>query len=97
MDKVVYLNALYDCYKNLFTEKQQDYFEMYYWENLSLGEIADNNNVSRNAIHNQLKIMEERLIELEEKLKINEKKEKIIKLLDKKVDNKVLEEIKELL
>jgi len=97
MDKIVYLNILYDCYKNLFTEKQQMYFEMYYWENLSLSEIADNFEVSRNAIHNQLKIMEERLIELEEKLKINEKKEKIIKLLDKKVDNKVLEEIKELL
>ena len=97
MDKVVYLNALYDCYKNLFTEKQQDYFEMYYWENLSLGEIADNNNVSRNAIHNQLKIMEEKLIELEEQLKINEKKEKLVNLLTDKVDKKILEEIKELL
>ena len=97
MDKVVYLNALYDCYKNLFTEKQQDYFEMYYWENLSLGEIADNNNVSRNAIHNQLKIMEEKLIELEEQLKLNEKKEKIVNLLTDKVDKKLLEEIKELL
>ena len=97
MDKVVYLNALYDCYKNLFTEKQQDYFEMYYWENLSLGEIADNNNVSRNAIHNQLKIMEEKLIELEEQLKINEKKEKLVNLLTDKVDKKLLEEIKELL
>ena len=97
MDKVVYLNALYDCYKNLFTEKQQDYFEMYYWENLSLGEIADNNNVSRNAIHNQLKIMEEKLIELEEQLKLNEKKEKLVNLLTDKVDKKLLEEIKELL
>jgi predicted DNA-binding protein YlxM (UPF0122 family) len=97
MDKVVYLNALYDCYKNLFTEKQQNYFEMYYWENLSLGEIADNNNVSRNAIHNQLKIMEEKLLELEEQLHLNYKKEKIINILTDKVDKKLLEEIKELL
>ena len=97
MDKLVYLNTLYDCYKSLFTEKQQMYFELYYWENLSLGEIANNNNVSRNAIHNQLKIMEEKLIELEEKLKLNEKKEKITNLLKNKIDEKTLDEIKELL
>ena len=97
MDRVVYLNLLYDLYKELFTEKQQMYFEEYYFENLSLSEIAENNNVSRNAVHNQIKIMEERLIELEDKLKLNEKKEKIINLLDNKVDKKVLEEIKGIL
>ena len=53
MDRVVYLNILYDCYKDLFTEKQQLYFESYYWENLSLSEIATNYHVSRNAVHNQ--------------------------------------------
>lgn len=94
MDRVVYLNMLYDLYKDLFTEKQQMYFEAYYFENLSLGEIAENNNVSRNAVHNQIKIMEEKLDELESKLKLNEKKDKIISKLDKKIDEKLLEEIK---
>ena len=70
MDRVIYLNLLYDCYKELFTEKQQMYFEEYYFDNLSLSEIAENNDVSRNAVHNQLKIMEEKLIELEDKLKM---------------------------
>ena len=97
MDRVLYLNILYDCYKDLFTEKQQMYFESYYWEDLSLSEIADNNNVSRNAVHNQLKIMEEKLIELEDKLKLNIKKEKIIKLLENKVEDNLLEEIKGIL
>lgn len=97
MDRVLYLNTLYDCYKNLFTEKQQMYFELYYWDNLSLSEIADNNGVSRNAIHNQLKIMEEKLIEFEEKLKLNYKKNEIIKLINDKVDKKTLEKIKELI
>lgn len=94
MDRVVYLNILYDLYKELFTEKQQMYFEAYYFENLSLGEIAENNDVSRNAVHNQIKIMEEKLIELEEKLKLNEKKELIIKKLENNIDDKLMEEIK---
>lgn len=97
MDRKLYLNVLYDCYKELFTEKQQQYFEQYYWDDLSLGEIADNSGVSRNAIHNQLKIMEEKLLELEEKLKLNNKKEEIIKLLDGIVDNEVIEKIKGIL
>ncbi len=97
MDRIVYLNLLYDCYKDMFTDKQQLYFESYYWENLSLGEIAENNNVSRNAIHNQLKIMDEKLIDLEKKLQLHNKKEKIIKLLDKKIDEELLEEIKKIL
>ncbi|MBO5375841.1 MAG: HTH domain-containing protein [Bacilli bacterium] len=97
MDKVIYLNELYDYYKELFTSKQQMYFEDYYWNNLSLGEIADNNNVSRNAIHNQLKIIEDKLIELENILKLNKKKDNIINLLNGKVDEKLLDEIKNLL
>ena len=97
MDRVLYLNSLYDCYKELFTEKQQMYFESYYWEDLSLSEIADNNNISRNAVHNQLKIMEEKLIELEEKLKINYKKNEVIKLLNGKINEELLENIKGIL
>ena len=97
MDKVIYLNELYDYYKDLFTDKQQMYFEDYYWNNLSLGEIADNTGVSRNAVHNQLKIIGEKLIELENILKLNKKKDKIVKLLNGKVDYELLEKIKNLL
>lgn len=97
MDKYLYLNTLYDIYKDLLTEKQQKYFENYYFDNLSLAEIADNFNVSRNAVHNQIKITEERLIELEKILKINNKNEKILKILNKNVDEKIIEEIKRVL
>ena len=55
MDRRIYLNNLYDYYKGLFTDKQQEYFEEYYYNNLSLSEIAENNNVIRNAVHNQVK------------------------------------------
>jgi len=97
MERVVYLNNLYDYYKDLFTDKQKMYFEDYYWNNLSLSEIADNNNVSRNAVHNQLKIIEERLEELESILKLSEKREKILKILKGNIDNLLLEKIKKIL
>ena len=88
---------MYDFYKELFTDKQRLYFEDYYWNNLSLGEIAINYEVSRNAIHNQLKIIEDKLLELEDKLKLFEKREKIIELLNGNVSEELLERIKNLL
>lgn len=97
MDKRIRLNILYDYYKDLFTEKQQLYFEDYYFNNLSLSEIAENNNVSRNAVFNQLKKVEERLEELEEILMLKSKKEKVIKILTNIVDKNILEEIEEIL
>lgn len=97
MDKRIRLNMLYDYYKDFFTTKQQDYFEDYYYNNYSLGEIAEENNVSRNAVHNQLKIVEERLEEMESILGLVSKKEKVLALLEKEVSGDTLEQIKEIL
>ncbi|EFO72175.1 helix-turn-helix protein, YlxM/p13 family [Lactobacillus iners SPIN 2503V10-D] len=41
---------LYGFYGKLLTKRQQDYFEDYYYSDLSLGEIADNHGVSRQAV-----------------------------------------------
>lgn len=97
MDKRIRLNILYDYYKDFLTQKQQEYFEDYYCSNYSLGEIADANNISRNAVHNQLKIVEEKLLEMESLLNLVSKKEKIVELLNDKVENDLLEKVKELL
>ena len=97
MERFVYLNNLYDCYKDLFTKKQQEYFEDYYHNNFSLSEIAENSDVSRNAVYNQVKIVEDRLEELESQLELYKKKNKIINLLKDKVSDSVLEEISEIL
>ena len=70
MEKMLYLNDLFDIYKDLLTDKQQKYFMDYYFENLSFAEIADKYDVSRNAIFNQLKIIENKLYDYEKKLKI---------------------------
>lgn len=95
MDKRIYLNRLYDSYKELFTKKQQEYFESYYWDNLSLSEIAENHGVSRNAIHNQLMIIEEKLNNYEKKLMFDDKKEKLFKEFEK--DSETLKRIKSIL
>lgn len=97
MERVVYLNILYDYYKDLFTLKQRSYFEDYYHNNLSLSEIAENKNVSRNAVFNQVKIVEDRLCELESILGLYKTHEKVIELLIDKIDKDTLEKVEKLL
>ena len=96
MEEVIYLNELYDFYGSLLTDKQRDYFENYYFNNLSLGEMAENYGVSRNAIHKQLKIVEERLKYYEENLELLEKSKKAEELVQKIIDKKLRDEILEL-
>ena len=93
----IYLNEIYIYYKELFTEKQQMYFEDYYMNDLSLSEIAENYGISRNAVHNQLKIVEEKILYYEETLGLKRKKEEINEVLKDKVDEKTLDKINEIL
>lgn len=97
MEETIYLNNLYDYYKDLLTEKQQNYFEEYYQNNLTLSEIAENNNISRNAVHKQLKETIKILENYEEILKILEKNTKIIDLIKKENNQKLLEEIERII
>ena len=59
MEKLIYLNELFDMYQDLLTEKQQMYFKDYYFDNLSYVEISEKYGISRNAIFHQLKLIEE--------------------------------------
>ncbi len=95
MDKIYY-NNLYDYYGSLFTDKQKEYYEDYYFNDLSLAEIAENNGISRNAVHNQLKIVIEKLEFYENNLKLYEKSKKIGKIIDR-LDDKIKKEIEELI
>ncbi len=71
---------LYDTYSSLLTNKQKQYFENYYFDDLSISEIALNYNVSRNAVFDQIKRVISILIDYEEKLLFINKIEKINKL-----------------
>ena len=88
MEKFVYLNELYDLYGELLTEKQKKYFEDYYFNNLSYGEISTKYGISRNAIFHQLQLIEKKLLFYEEKLKLYSKKESISDIIDMVNDNK---------
>lgn len=94
MENQVYLCTLFDYYSELLTDKQKDYFEEYYFDNLTLSEISENNDISRNAIHKSIKEAEEKLIYYEDKLQLYKKREQIKKIitdLDNDLKNKIIE------
>ena len=82
IEERIYLNSLYDIYGKLLTKKQQDYFEGYYIDNLTLKEISDNKKISRNGVYNQIKEAVEKLTNFEKILKIYEKQQMILNELD---------------
>ena len=93
MKKEIYLTILYDYYEALLKEDDKNYFKDYYFSNLSLSEIAENNNVSRNAVHKRIKHVEELLNNYEEELGLYKKEQEILSILD---DDKK-EEVKKIL
>lgn len=96
MKQRLYLIDLYDIYGTLLTDKQQKYFEDYYFNNLSLSEISENDGITRNAIHKHIKDAKELLEYYELNLKVLEKNNKIIEFSDK-LNESDKKELKELL
>ena len=97
MEEYVYYNNLYDCYYKLLTDKQKKYFEDYYFSNLSLGEIEENYNVSRNAVYKQIQITINKLKEYEEKLQLFEKKTILENIINSINDKKIIEDLTKVL
>ncbi len=61
---------MYDFYGELLTEHQQEIYESVVYENLSLGEIAEAQGISRQAVHDIVKRCDRTLLGYEEKLKL---------------------------
>ena len=97
MDDREKIIILYDYYGELFSDKQKEYFEEYYFDNLSLAEIAVNEDKSRNAIHKVIKGVILKLYEFEDKLKLYEKEEKLKMIISKINDDEIKKEIEGLL
>ncbi|MBR6950012.1 MAG: hypothetical protein IKH54_07505 [Bacilli bacterium] len=97
MEDFIYYNELYDLYSSLLTDKQRQYFEDYYFHNLSFSEMGENYNVSRNAIFKQLKITKEKLDEFESNLKLLQKKNKLVTIIEKIDNQKIKKELEELI
>ena len=79
MNETLYYTRLYDIYYKLLTEKQREYFKLYYFENLSIDEISEMENVSKAAVSKQINIAKSYLTDFEEKLSILRKREAIEK------------------
>lgn len=97
MEDREYIIILYDYYGELLSDKQRGYFEEYYFDNLSLSEISENEDKSRNAIHKGIKSVVSKLYEYEDKLKLYDKDIKLRKIIEKVTDEKIKKEIEELL
>lgn len=90
IDKKIEIVLLMDFYKSLITDKQKDIMDLYYNYDLSISEIAEELNSTRQAVYDNIKRAELTLYKYEKKLnlleKSNIKKESIkrqIELLEK--------------
>lgn len=91
------LVLLYDFYSELLSDSQKKYFEQYYFDNLSLGEISEELNVSRNAVHKQIKSACEKLYFYEEKLSLIKISEEIKDIITQIDDKKIKERLSKLI
>ena len=82
LEKVNRMNELYDTYQELLTSKQKIYFELYYQDDLSLSEIAEQFEVSRNVVFDNIKRTGKLLEDYEDKLQLLSKREAREKILD---------------
>lgn len=85
MEEKINLSILLSLYGNLLTETQRKYMELYYNEDLSLSEIGDNENITRQAVRTILVKSKKKLQEYEKKLNFMQK-EKNIKILIEKME-----------
>ena len=91
-DKIVQIALLFDFYGQLLTQKQIEIVDMYYGNDLSLGEISEQQGISRQGVYDTLKRAEKTLYEYEEKLGL------VDRFIKKKEDmQKIVEMLKELL
>jgi predicted DNA-binding protein YlxM (UPF0122 family) len=93
MLKDLKFNELYSVYKNLLTEKQQELFYLYYMCDLSLSEISEMKEISRQGVQDTINKACKLLESYESKLAIIKKKSSILEKLNKIQDDKLKEEL----
>ena len=91
MEKNVEISVLCQLYGKALTEKQYEVLNDYYNNDLSLSEIAENNNITRQAVRDIIKKGENKLYELEENISLMKKV-----LEEEKIVSKIEEELNEI-
>lgn len=89
MDEIYTISLLLDFYGQLITKRQFDILDLHYNSDYSLGEIAEELNISRQGVYDNIKRGKAALFDMEEKLglvsrfgKQKEKASDIMKLLE---------------
>ena len=106
MEPKVRQTYLYDFYGELLNEHQRKIFEAFVFDDLSLGEIAEEQDISRQAVHDMIKRSTKKLEEYENKLHLMERflelREKAVGIrqraeaYERSHEERLLTEIKEL-
>ena len=90
MEKSIKVSMLLEIYGKMLTEKQADTVDLYYNQNLSLSEIAEELNITRQGVRKNLVYAEDKLFDFEEKLCFLKQK-----LEQNEVINEVISKIKD--
>jgi len=76
LERAVRIGNLFAFYEELLTERQQEMIRLYFYHDLSLGEIADEYSISRQAVYDNLQRAEAALEDYEAKLGLVKKHKK---------------------
>ena len=97
MEKFIYYNNLFLIYKDFIKESNQEVFDLYYGDNLSMQEIADLKNWSRSRIGAVIKETEKRLDYLENNCNLYKIKNRLQELLNVEDITEIKKGIKEII
>lgn len=79
-EKNLRVAILLDYYAPMLTDKQKDVIDLYYNEDLSLSEIAEHENITRQGVRDSIKRGEQTLFDMEDKFHLAERSEKYCEL-----------------
>ena len=97
MEKDLRYIELFELYQGLLTERQREIFSCHYCLDLSLSEIAEPDGNTRQSVYALVKKVKEKLDEYENKLKLNQKNQRLISLAkdifneNKEISQQILE------
>ncbi len=96
MKDIINIAKLFDTYGMLLSAKQARYIELYYFEDMSLAEIANQYNISRAAIHDAIHVATKEITRYEAALMIVSKKDQRVALYEKFETNPLVVELRKI-
>ena len=100
LERTMRMNYLYDFYQSLLTDKQQKYIELYYLEDFQFSEIAEEMNVTRQAVYDNLKRSRDMLEQYEDALGMYKNFNKRLELyaeLKNKLGDNISEDVRKII